>query len=127
MKFHLLKKKNHYLSNQSFQCFTKQKYFSSIQCFLPIALLEIIPPHLTEVVSGLENSVHREFYIGTIPPHRAAFRFTEMKDKYRWGREEFKDNNISIDNEAFLKHPHTVNLTALSSRVCEIPICSCIE
>lgn len=86
----------------------------------------MIPPHFTEFVSGLENSVHRESHVGTMPLHRASFRFTEMKDKHRCGREEFK-HTISIDNEAFLKHPHNVNLTALSSHICEIPNCSSRE
>lgn len=123
MKFHLLKKKSLFVK-PIFSIFYQVKV---LLFYTVLSTNSVVESHFTEVVSGLENSVHREFYIDTIPLHRTSFRFIEMKDKHRWGREELKDKNISINNEAFLKQPHIVNLTALSSHVCEIPNCSCMD
>lgn len=82
---------------------------------------------ISQNVSGLESSLQREFYIGTIPLYRACFRFTEMEDKHRCGREALKDKNISTDSEAFPEDHQKVKLPALSSHVCELPDCSCVE
>lgn len=56
-----------------------------------------------------------------------CFRFTEMEDNHRRVREAFKDKNINIDRTTFPKHHQKVNLSALSSHVCEIPNRSFVE